>query len=140
MEHAEYVYTTGMDEAAVEARLDAADHCVLALADGGDAYALPVSCHYEDGSVLLRLSEHGDEAKFDYLDTTDTATVVFYGADGDESWSVLLRGPLAEREPPDEATLNEWFGPFRLFDEAVGDVTFRVFELDPEAATGRETV
>ncbi|MFC3478271.1 pyridoxamine 5'-phosphate oxidase family protein [Halobacterium litoreum] len=139
MEHAEYVYTTGMDESAVERHLRDADHCVLSLADGGDAYAVPVSCHWDGERVLLRLSEHGDESKFDYLDATESACVVFYGADGDDSWSVLLRGDLVERETPDEATLNEWFGPFRVFDEAVEDVSFRVFALEPEAVTGRET-
>lgn len=140
MKHTEYVYTTGLDEASVEEHLRTADHCVLSLADGGDAYAIPVSCHYDGEHVLLRLSEHGDEAKFDYLDTTGTAATTFFGVDGDDSWSVLLRGRLVERDTPDEATLNEWFGPFRVFDETVGDVSFRVFALEPDAVTGRETV
>lgn len=141
MKHAAYVYTTGLDEDAVTDRLADAGHCVLALADGGDSYAVPVSTHYRDGRVLVRLSEHGDETKFEYLDATETATLVFYEVDGEgDSWSVMVRGELAETETPDEATLDEWFGPFRLFDEAVPEVSFRVFELDASAAVGRETV
>ncbi|WP_336035010.1 pyridoxamine 5'-phosphate oxidase family protein [Halobacterium yunchengense] len=141
MEHAEYVYTAGLGDDEVAERLAAADHCVLALADGGDAYAVPVSCHWDGDALLLRLSEHGDAAKLEYVDTTATATVVVYDvADGADAWSVVLRGRLVERETPDEATLNEWFGPFRLFDEAVEDVAFRVLALEPAATTGRETV
>jgi len=140
MEHAAYVYTTGLDDDEVADRLAGADHCVLALADGGDAYAVPVSAHYRDDRVLVRLSEHDDATKFDYLDATETATLVFYDVEDDDSWSVLLRGELAETETPDEATLNEWFGPFHLFGEGVAEVSFRVFELDASDAVGRETV
>lgn len=140
MEHADYVYTTGMTTDDVEAHLRDADDCVLSLADAGDAYAFPVSCHYDGDALLLRLSRHGDEQKFDYLDTTDTACVVLYGTEGDASWSVLVRGPLTERETPDETTLNEWFGPFRVFDEAIGDVAFRVYAIEFAELTGRRTV
>lgn len=141
MEHAAYVYTTGLDDDEVTGRLASADHCVLALADGDDSYAIPVSAHYRDGRVLVRLSDHDDATKFDYLDATETATLVFYDVDEDgDSWSVLLRGELSETETPDEATLDEWFGPFHLFDEGVTEVTFRVFELDADGAVGRETI
>ncbi|MFB6072207.1 MAG: pyridoxamine 5'-phosphate oxidase family protein [Halobacterium sp.] len=141
MEHSEYVYTVGMDDAAVEEHLTDAEYCVLALADDGDAYAVPLSCHWNGDELLLRLSEHGDETKFEYLAATETATVVVYEAAGErDSWSVLLRGAVVERETPDEATLNEWFGPFHVFDEAVEAVSFRVFAVEPESVTGRETV
>lgn len=141
MRHTEYVYTTGMDEAEVDEHLRAGQHGVLALADGDDAYAVPLSYHYDGERFLLRVSDHDHAEKRGYLETTETATFVCYEATGDASWSVQIRGPV---EPwsgdVDEATLNEWFPPFYLFDEAVPDVEFVLYELGLERVTGRRTV
>ncbi|TKX83695.1 pyridoxamine 5'-phosphate oxidase family protein [Halorubrum sp. SS5] len=142
MEHVEYVYTSGMSESDVEARLRAGEHGVLALASDGDAYATPLSYHYDGDRLLLRVSDHdGDDEKGRFLAATDTATFVCYAASTDESWSVHVRGPVSRFERPvDEATLNEWFPPFRLFDEAVEDVAFTLYELEMETVIGRATV
>jgi hypothetical protein len=141
MEHVEYVYTVGMDATEVDDYLRAGSHGVLALADGDDAYAVPLSYHYDGERLLLRVSAHGDDGeKRRYLDTTDTATLVCFAADADGSWSVHVRGPVVEWDgTADETTLNEWFPPFRLFDEAVEDVTFTLYELDMENVVGRRT-
>ena len=141
MEHVEYVYTSGMTEPDVESRLRAGEHGVLGLADDGDAYAVPLSYHYDGDRLLLRVSEHdGDAEKGRFLETTDTATFVCYEASTDESWSVHVRGPIRRYERDvDEATLNEWFQPFRLFDEAVEDVGFALYELEMESVIGRVT-
>jgi nitroimidazol reductase NimA-like FMN-containing flavoprotein (pyridoxamine 5'-phosphate oxidase superfamily) len=141
MKHADYVYTVGMDEADLESHLRSAEHGVLGLADEGDAYAVPLSYHYDGERLLLRVSHHDDEAeKRDYLETTNTATFVVFDADGDSSWSIVVRGPVREvDERIDEATLNEWFPPFRLFDESVDQVEFTLYELSMETVIGRKT-
>jgi hypothetical protein len=142
MDHVEYVYTVGMDAADIDDYLRAGSHGVLALADGDDAYAVPLSYHYDGGRLLLRVSTHDDSGseKRRYLETTDTATFVCFAADADGSWSIHVRGSVAPWDGAvDEATLNEWFPPFRLFDEAVEDVEFTLYELDMESVVGRRT-
>jgi nitroimidazol reductase NimA-like FMN-containing flavoprotein (pyridoxamine 5'-phosphate oxidase superfamily) len=142
MDHVEYVYTTGMNESDVDDHLRAGEHGVLGLADENDAYAIPLSYHYDGDRFLLRVSGHDDDSeKGRFLETTETATFVCYGASTDESWSIHVRGPVQEREEDvDETTVNEWFQPFRLFDEAVVDVEFSLYELGMETVTGRRTV
>ena len=155
MEHVEYVYTSGMTESDVDARLRTGEHGVLGLADGDDAYAVPLSYHYDGDRFLLRVSAHGDDGekgapeddgtdgageKGRFVETTDTATFVCYESSTEESWSVHARGPIRKYERDvDEATLNEWFQPFRLFDEAVEAVEFTLYELRPETVIGRAT-
>ena len=142
MEHAEYVYTTGMSESDVDEYLRAGGHGVLGLADGDDAYTVPLSYHYDGERFLLRVSEHDDDSeKGRFIDATETATFVCYEASTTESWSVHVRGPLREWQASvDEETINEWFQPFRLFDEAVESVGFTLYELEIESVTGRRTV
>jgi len=130
-----------MDEDAVDGYLRRGNHGVLALADANDAYAVPLSYHDDGDRFLLRVSGHADGSeKQRYLDATDTATFVCFAAAVDESWSIHIRGPIAEWSvTADEATLNEWFPPFRLFDESVEDVTFVLYGLDVETVVGRRT-
>jgi hypothetical protein len=141
MDHVEYVYTAGMDTAEVDAHLRAAEHGVLALAAGNDAYAVPLHFYYDGRRLLLRASHHDDDSEKErFLGATGTATLVCYAASPEESWSVLVRGPITEwRGEADEATLNEWFPPFRLFDEPVEDVGFVLYELGMDAVVGRRT-
>ncbi|MFO8115371.1 MAG: pyridoxamine 5'-phosphate oxidase family protein [Halorubrum sp.] len=142
MEHAEYVYTSGMSESDVDEYLRAGEHGVLGLADDNDAYTVPLSYHYDGDRFLLRMSEHDDDSeKGRFIETTETATFVCYEASTTESWSIHVRGPLREWEGDvDEKTLNEWFQPFRLFDEAIENVGFTLYELGMETVAGRETV
>jgi len=141
MEHAEYVYTSGMTESDIDDQLRTGHHGVLGLAHDDDAYAVPLSYHYDGGRFLLRVSGHDrDSEKRRFLDTTDTATFVCYDASADESWSIHVRGPIREWDgDADEATLNEWFPPFRLFDEAVERVAFTLYALEMETVIGRQT-
>lgn len=146
MDHIEHVYTTGMDEESVETHLRATDYGVLALARDGEAYAIPVAYHYDDeGRVLLRLGVTADSEKVAFLETTDRATLVVEGTDGTDRWSVIARGPV-RRLPAEEAAaldaadVNERFAPFRVFDEAVEDIEYELFALDPDAVTGRHTM
>lgn len=142
MDHVEYVYTTGMTESEVDDHLQAGEHGVLGLADDNDAYAIPLSYHYDGERFLLRVSQHDHESeKGRFLRATDTATFVCYEASTDESWSIHVRGPIKEwSENIDETTLNKWFQPFRLFDEAVENVEFSLYELQMETVLGRKTV
>ena len=142
MEHVEYVYTEGVDEAETERFLREHGHGVLALAKDNDAYAVPLSYHYDGERLLLRVSSHGDGAEKErFLETTRTATFVRYEGSTEESWSVHVRGPLRRwADDVDERTLEEWFPPFRLFDEAVEDVEFVLYELRIESVIGRKTI
>lgn len=142
MDHVEYVYTGGMSESEVDDQLRAGEHGVLGLADDDDAYAIPLSYHYDGERFLLRVSEHGDDSeKGRFLETTGRATFVCYEASTSESWSIHVRGPIETwRSDIDEATLNEWFQPFRVFDEAIESVEFSLYELGMETVIGRKTV
>ena len=142
MDNVEYVYTGGMNESEVDDRLRAGEHGVLGLADGNDAYAVPLSYHYDGDRLLLRVSEHDDDSeKGQFLETTETATFVCHDASTDESWSIHIRGSIGEWEGDvDEATLNEWFPPFRLFDETVPKIEFSLYELRMESVVGRRTM
>lgn len=144
-----FAYTEGMDRETVERRLHEAGTGVLSLADGDEAYAIPVAYHYEDGAVFFRLGEVPDAEKLAYLDATATATLVVYSADPTEearaldSWSILVRGPIREvpRDDPhyDAAAINEEFAPIRVFDEDVDELELTLWALEPESVTGRET-
>lgn len=141
MEHVEYVYTSGMTESEIETYLRAGEHGVLGLAEGDEAYAIPLSYHYDGDRLLLRVSEHdGDSEKGRFLETTETATFVCYEASTSESWSIHVRGAIRKWEGDvDETTLNEWFQPFRLFDEAVESVGFSLYDLRMGTVVGRKT-
>lgn len=142
MEHAEYVYTEGMSDSEVEARLRDRSHGVLGLASENESYAVPLHHHYEGDRLLFRVSEHDAESeKQRFLQSTETATFVCYAESADESWSVHIRGPVQRLEKAtDEAKLNELFPPFHLFDEAIEDVEFVLYELRIESIVGRKTV
>ncbi|GAA0526754.1 hypothetical protein SAMN04488066_10257 [Halorubrum aquaticum] len=142
MDHVEYVYTGGMTESEIEDRLRAGEHGVLGLANDSDAYAIPLSYHYDGDRFLLRVSEPDDESEKErFLETTETATFVCYEASTRESWSIHIRGPVQKwKTDVDETTVNEWFQPFRLFDEAVESVEFSLYDLRMQTVIGRKTV
>jgi hypothetical protein len=145
MKHADYVYTRGIDDDEVERRLRERSHAVLALARENDAYAVPLNYHYDEERLFLRVSEEPGSTKVAFIRSTETATLVVYGVEDDErSWSVMVRGRI-DRLPDDEqegitdALVNEWFPPFRLFDEDVLDVEMAIYELVPDEMIGRKT-
>ena len=142
MDHVDFVHTSGMDESDVVELLRTQDHGVLGLADDNDAYAVPLSYHYDGERLRFRVSTHdADEEKRRFLETTDTATFVCYDATTEGSWSVIVRGAVHPWEGTiDDATLNEWFQPFRLFDEPIEEVEFSLYQLEMDAVTGRRTV
>ena len=143
MEHVEYVYTFGMDRDRLEHRLDENEVGVLSLARESVAYAVPVAYHYEDGSVYLRLAFEGKSTKRAYLEATAKACLCLYGVESDdESWSILVRGPLRElsdSETFDTATINELFDKLHVFDQDIEAIDIQVYELLVESITGRTT-
>ena len=140
MEHVEYVYTFGMTTAEVGESLREGEVGVLALANGSDAYAVPVGYHYDGERLLVRLGERDDSTKMDFLESTGTATLVVYEKESEtSSWSVLVRGKLVALPPESDREINEQFEPFRLFDEGVEEVDAAVYELRMEEVTGRRT-
>lgn len=145
LEHVSFVYTTGMDEAEVEARLSEAATGTLALAKDDESYALPVALNWDGESVNLRLGIDPDSDKTAFLEATQTATIVCYGYDDvEESWSVIVRGPLRNCGPPgttdhDEAWVNEVFPPLRVFDESIDELEPVLFQISPDEISGRRT-
>lgn len=141
MDQIEFVYTFGMTEDEIVERLRSRRNGMLALANDGAAYAVPISYYYEGGTLYLRLAAHETSTKMEYLETTTEACfLVFdYGRDG-SSWSVVALGSLRQvAEPGDVTTLNERFPELRIFDEDIEDVSLTVFELDVTELTGRQT-
>lgn len=145
MDQTEFTYTAGMDPETVERRLRESATGVLSLADGGDAYAVPLAYHYDGGdTILFRLGSDADSEKLAFLEATDRACFVVYDyTSPTDSWSVLATGRLRlvpEADRPEAAEINRRFPALRVFDEAIDDVTIELFELRVERLTGRETV
>ncbi|KAB1189001.1 MULTISPECIES: pyridoxamine 5'-phosphate oxidase family protein [Haloferax] len=139
-----YVYTVGMDAAAISKRLDEASSGVLSLADGNRSYAIPVHVHLDEpaGRLLFRLTDDGHSKKLDYIEKTDEATFICYEDAGKDSWSIMARGPirvLPDEDLPDETTINRLYGGVRVFDEDVDDLKLHIVELVYDELTGRET-
>jgi nitroimidazol reductase NimA-like FMN-containing flavoprotein (pyridoxamine 5'-phosphate oxidase superfamily) len=139
MRNVEYVYTLGMDEAAVEACLSRAETGVLSLAKRDEAYGVPVHVHFDGDDVFVRLGEHDDSEKFEFLEATTSASLVVYDVTDEASWSVLLRGVLVREGEPSAGSLNERFGPMRVFGEPVQDLDAVLYRFDAERVTGRRT-
>ncbi|SFR69718.1 hypothetical protein SAMN04487947_3669 [Halogeometricum rufum] len=144
MDHIQFVYTFGMEESEVEERLRSEVAGVLSLADDGTAYGVPVHHYYDGESLYFRLGDDDHSKKLSFVETTTEASFVLFGVEEPESWSVLVAGTLRrltgeEREAFDAAEINEDFGPFRVFDEAVDEVELELFEMEISSVTGRQT-
>lgn len=142
MRNVEYVYTTGMTEHAVRERLEASTVGVLAFAHDGESYALPMAHALDGDRLLFRFGETEDSQKIAFADETTMATyTVFEYEDPEDSWSIVVRGTLEQVDvQPDDATINELFPPFRVFDESIDDIRYDVYELRIEELTGRESI
>lgn len=135
--------------------LRARGHGVLALADGGESYAIPVSFGYapEDEAVYLYLLRIGtDSKKLGFCERTERACLVAYAADSRDEWrSVIVTGPLEEMDRGElEGTTslanrehvdaimgdNAWFPAIESPGERVAES--RRFLLSIEEITGRQ--
>lgn len=151
MEHVEYAYTRGMDDAEIEERLRTAETGVLALSGDGDAYAIPLAHYYDGEGLYFRLGSTEGSTKREFRETTETACYVLYGTEPTddprelESWSIVVTGqlvdlPETEHGRFDTAEINRRFSPIRVFDEAIEDIDITIAELDIDTVTGRRTL
>jgi len=146
MDHVEFTHTAGLARETVDQRLRAADTGVLALADGDDAYAVPLAFFYSGGdTILFRVGRVADSEKIAYIESTGRACFVVYDYVSEmESWSVLVRGELSEVPPDDprydDAKINRRFPDLRVFDEAIDDIEVVLYELEMASITGRATL
>ena len=145
MDRIQYTYTFGMDDDEIERILKRRDTGVLAIAADGNAYAIPIAHHYQDGRLFVRLATHPGSEKMDYMDATETASYTLYDVGPPEdSWSVVVTGPLREltgdeRAAFDATEVNESFLRLRVFDEDVEAVSLDLYELEIETLSGRKT-
>ncbi|GAB3034033.1 pyridoxamine 5'-phosphate oxidase family protein [Natronobiforma cellulositropha] len=150
MDHVEYAYTYGMDDATVDERLRTSQTGVLSLSKDSDTYAIPLAYFYDGENLYFRLGSTGESKKREFLETTETASFVLYDTepttspDELESWSILVTGRLNEvpksaHDRFDTATINRDFTPARVFDEAIEDIELTIVELEIETMTGRST-
>lgn len=133
-----------MGAAEIAAFLDDRETGVLSLADGGEAYGIPVSFTYRESerALYFRLGYTPESRKRTFVDATEDASVTVYGETGDEWRSVVVRGPLSEVpessvDPDVLAALDALDVPFvTMYDRPTKDVRFRITRLDAEELTG----
>jgi hypothetical protein len=133
-----YVETIGMTREEALGHLREAPSGVLSLAWDGRAYAVPISHTVRDGTLYLRLTDEGTSEKLRYLEQTTEAAFVCYGEEGNDSWSVVVRGALIEAGT-DKVGENR-FEPIRVFGDDVEELTVRVFTFEEPHLTARRTI
>ena len=131
-----------MTDAEVDAFLTEQGTGVLALADGGSAYAVPISFGYETGRAVFAYWRFGSGSrKTEYTDATERACLTVHDVVSGREWrSVLARGPLRELPADEWADLggliddNAWSPDFA----GVGDRQLSVvgYQLRIDEATG----
>jgi nitroimidazol reductase NimA-like FMN-containing flavoprotein (pyridoxamine 5'-phosphate oxidase superfamily) len=117
---------------------------VLSLADGDDAYSIPVSFDYDadEAAVYFRFGYGADSQKRRYLDTVDTASFVVYEQTDDGWKSVVIEGGLERvSESSLDSSLVEAVGSldipyFRVHHRPAGEMDFNIVRLDATKLTG----
>lgn len=150
MDHVEYAYTSGLNEADINERLRTAETGVLALCENGDSRAIPLAHYYDGEALYFRLGKTEGSEKWAAMETPGTATYVVYetspteGAEEIDSWSIHVTGhlrelPASDHDRFDTAEINRRFSPIRVFDEAIDDIDIAIVELSVETIAGRTT-
>ena len=133
-----------MDDDAVDEFLGTGGTGVLALANGDDSYAFPVSYGYDatDRAFYVRLAFHPDSEKRGYLGPSSLVSLVV-SEEGEEGWqSVVARGHLRETgEAAIDSSVVEAIRRvdipfFTVFDRPARELEFELFRLTPESLTG----
>jgi nitroimidazol reductase NimA-like FMN-containing flavoprotein (pyridoxamine 5'-phosphate oxidase superfamily) len=118
---------------------------VLALADGGDAYAVPISFGYDtEGYCYVDLIQFGtDSRKLDVAAETATACLTVSEVESQFDWrSVVVFGTLEtlpeEAEPRMKEVMedNAWYPS--LFSGTEKMTSVERFRLEVDATTGRK--
>ncbi len=147
MKHESFAYTRGMDEQEITDLLAETRTGVLALADGNEAYAIPIAHAIVSDELILRLGITETSEKRRFLDTTRTACYVVYDTQETgsptelESRSVLLTGTLERVTDTDydAASINRRFPPIRVFSEDIESVEIEMYRFAVETRLGRIT-
>lgn len=151
MDHVEYAYTRGLNDTEVKERLRYTETGVLALTDGEEAYAIPLSHYYDGQGLYFRLGLTPDSKKGRFIESTEAASYLLYetkmtdAPQEFDSWSVLITGRLREipeerYEEFDSAEINRRFAPIRVFDEDIDEIEIVIYEFAIESMTGRATL
>lgn len=118
----------------------------LTLADGGDAYSVPLSFGYDgDGTLYFQLQTDEDSQKMSYFDATTTATFLVTEVQPPNWTSVMVRGEVSQvdDEEVDVAYAafaeNAWFPtcPWTA-EKDPADVTF--YKLEADEMSGRTSL
>lgn len=127
--------------------LETAGHGVLALADGGESYAIPISFGYDgDGSVYFQFGFGESSRKRTFLDSTAQATLVVSDVQSLTEWtSVVVAGPIEPVDDAEDPAAADAFGAFadnalvprNALDGDLNATEFTLYELAIESATGR---
>ncbi|MFC4407464.1 pyridoxamine 5'-phosphate oxidase family protein [Haloarchaeobius iranensis] len=135
---------TQMDALEIDEFLESQQTGVLALANDGDAYAVPLSFAYDDDdrSVYLRLGFAPGSQKQRYLERTDHVSFVVYD-DTDEGWkSVLVEGKVTmlSHDSLDAAIVEVMEGLdipyFQVHSRPATDIQFNVACIEPTQVNG----
>ena len=124
--------------------LDGQHTGVLSLADGDDAYSIPVSFDYHEGeaAVYFRLGYGADSQKRRYLEAVDTASFVVYDRTEGGWTSVVIEGALERvSESSLDSSIREAVNGldipyFQVHHRPAGDMDFNVVRLDATKLTG----
>lgn len=101
----EDVFGRSMDREAIEAYIAGQGHGVLSLAAVDESYAIPMSFGFDERNdrLVMDLVRSEGNTKWDYIESTQTATAVLYDFANPEDWrSVIVRGPLHSIDPSEE--------------------------------------
>ena len=115
---------------------------ILALADGGRAYAIPISFGYETGRAVFAYWQFDPESEKDeYTDATDRACLTVYDVASEREWrSVIARGPLRELSAEEWADLGGLIDDNAFSPDFTGVRTRQLsvtgYELRMDEATG----
>ena len=136
---------TALSDAAVDEFLASEETGVLALANGDDPYAIPISYGYDpdERTIFLRLVSTPESEKRRFLDSTPTARIVVYDETGDAYRSVVATGQLeavkpASLTPESIAQYGRTKRPlFEIWAADKRDLDIELYQLVPDTLSGR---
>ncbi len=144
----DYLEAVTMTEAEVDAFLAERDYGVLAMADGDEAYAIPIAfVHDPDRDVVyFRFVTSPGSIKDRFAKTDGTVSLIVYEVDDDEdARSVRIWGKMEPVEESDQGDVASTFleriamPPYWWAAETT-DQEVTLYRLDPEGKTGRTSV
>ncbi|WP_128477419.1 pyridoxamine 5'-phosphate oxidase family protein [Halorussus pelagicus] len=135
-----------MNSDAASAFLERKGWGCLTLAEGGNAYSLPMSFGYDgEGTAYFHLQTDERGEKMAYLDATESATLLVPEVRPPDWTSVMVRGPI-ERVPEAEVedayaafAGNAWF-PASPWTDDRDPTELGFYKLEAETVTGRTSL